>query len=190
MRWLTPHALGVLNQRRSRVPRQVEPDARRAGQVHQRRSLDYAYTSLAIDLEERMASRLGVELRHPLRAPSIVRFAVATPERLRVRGLVTKFLHVEAMQGSLPGKVLRRRGKAEFSGVFRTQRERFGASPDRQFAERTGGWIVPEEFDRLLRDGRNQSTQIDRRTPVNSSYVLWNFLACELLIDRRSNLPQ
>jgi asparagine synthase (glutamine-hydrolysing) len=118
--WLTDDLQQLLTQRRS-AHRPVLCPLRHPGQAAQLLSLDDSYTAWAIETEERMAARIGMELRHPLRAPALVEFSFAMPARLLVRGRLNKYLHVRAIQGLLPEKITTRTSKAEFSVVSRSQ---------------------------------------------------------------------
>ena len=88
----------------------------------QRDLLDMLHSAQGAQIMERMdrqAAHAGLEMRHPLGDPRVVQLAFSTPERLRLRGDRSKFLHVQAMQGLMPPAVLERQTKAEFSIVFR-----------------------------------------------------------------------
>ena len=53
-----------------------------------------------------------------MRDHRFVQFAFLTPERLRLRGNVSKFIHRQALRDLLPDLVRERTDKAEFSLVF------------------------------------------------------------------------
>ena len=73
---------------------------------------------LAMEMGERLYAQAGLEVRQPFWNARIVQFALATPERSRLRGGQDKWLHRQAMKGLLPETVLQRSDKAEFSVTF------------------------------------------------------------------------
>jgi asparagine synthase (glutamine-hydrolysing) len=68
-----------------------------------------------VELDERSAAALGVELRHPLYDRRIVEFGLGLPDDLRWRGARMKWIVREAMRGLLPPALAERYTKAEFS---------------------------------------------------------------------------
>ena len=72
----------------------------------------------ALELEERMASGVGIELRRPFFCREMVQFTFSTPERWRRRGRINKYLHRMALRGLLPETVRQRQSKAEFSITY------------------------------------------------------------------------
>jgi len=70
------------------------------------------------EIEERAASRLGFERRHPFQDQRLVEFAFALPEEQRRRQGWIKYILRTAMQDYLPETVQQRWDKAEFSDVF------------------------------------------------------------------------
>lgn len=87
---------------------------------------DFARVSLLADLEdgtfpwtleldERSAAALGVELRHPLYDRRLVEFGLGLPDDQRWRGARMKWIVREAMRGLLPPALGERYTKAEFS---------------------------------------------------------------------------
>ena len=80
--------------------------------------LNDAYQRLANEMNERLYAQAGLEMRQPFWNARIVEFALATPERSRLRGQEDKWLHRRAMKGLLPENVLQRSSKAEFSVTF------------------------------------------------------------------------
>ena len=103
----------------------------RLGQSHQLACLYDAYQMLAIEMAERLYAQVGLEMRQPFWNARMVEFALATPERSRLRGNEDKWLHRRAMQGLLPEDVLRRSSKAEFSVTFSRYLTDLGPASDR-----------------------------------------------------------
>jgi asparagine synthase (glutamine-hydrolysing) len=116
--WLSPAMRQALEARRKRY-HQPSPPVRSPCQHDLRDMLYSARGSQIMERVDRQAAHAGLEMRHPLGDPRIVQFAFSSPERLRLRGDRTKYLHVQAMQGLMPTSILERRTKAEFSVVFR-----------------------------------------------------------------------
>lgn len=58
--------------------------------------------------------------------PALIQFAFSTPERLRLRGDTSKFIHVNALRALVPAKVLDRKTKSEFSIVMRQPLDQLG----------------------------------------------------------------
>jgi asparagine synthase (glutamine-hydrolysing) len=117
--WLTPSMRHLIRQRRAQYVAAPSEKIRRVGQRSQLNMLAGAYSMLAREMEERLSSHTGLELRRPFWDARIVQFAFATPERLRVQGRMTKTLHRQAMFGLLPDQVLTRETKADFMVTFR-----------------------------------------------------------------------
>ena len=79
---------------------------------------------------------------------SFIEFSATTPERLRLRGGVSKWIHRKAMQEVMPELIVNRRSKAEFSAAWhaiggaltewvrRQLESNFPATLDRQGSER------------------------------------------------------
>lgn len=103
-------------------------------------SLRNGWTSFFLESGERGASESGVEPRHPLLDPAIVRFALALPERQRRRGRTIKY--VLRKSARLPEPVDTRLTKSDFGHLMLQAFEILGG---RRFFERlqTGecGWV-------------------------------------------------
>jgi len=99
---------------------------------------------------DRQATRSGLEMRHPLGDARIVQFAFSTPERLRLRGDRSKYLHVQAMQGLMPQAVLERRTKAEFSVVFHRHLDGMQERLTRTLPREHPDWLDEGGMRRLL----------------------------------------
>jgi asparagine synthase (glutamine-hydrolysing) len=115
---LAPLLGQAIEQRRANPPTGTSLTAR-SGQSAQLAMLAGSYSAFAREAEERMAARLGLELRCPFMDSRIVQFAFSTAERLRSRGHLAKLVHRRALAGLLPKGVLGRSGKANFSVTLR-----------------------------------------------------------------------
>lgn len=82
----------------------------------------------SLEMEERAASRYGVEERHPLCDRRLVEFALSLPEDQRWRGAEYKFILRRGLRGRLPDSVRQRADKAEFSPVVRRSLEAAGGA--------------------------------------------------------------
>ena len=116
--WLAEPMRARIQARQQVYRRLLSSKVQRVGQSHQLACLYDAYQMLAIEMAERHYAQVGLEMRQPFWNARMVEFALATPERSRLRGNQDKWLHRRAMQGLLPDDVLRRSSKAEFSVTF------------------------------------------------------------------------
>ena len=137
--------------RKSSVKRRkpLSPELKRRGQSIQMAILEAAYDALARELEERLSSSLQLELRKPFFNEKIVQFAFSTPERLRLRGNTTKWLHRQAMKGLLPDIILNRNSKADFMVAFRRTLDSAKATLSSEIMPRSGTWIQPERATKM-----------------------------------------
>jgi asparagine synthase (glutamine-hydrolysing) len=110
-----------------------------------------------IDRFEREGARASVELRHPYWTPRFMQFALSTPERLRCRGKVTKYIHVRAMQNLMSPAVLARRDKAEFSTVFHRHLKPLRHALTETIPHRRPGWLAEDGMARLYREYQEDS---------------------------------
>jgi asparagine synthase (glutamine-hydrolysing) len=97
------------------------PADRLAAAKHQK--FGHPYFTMQYDVTARQMANLGIEMRFPMHQRSFIEFSTTTPEHIRQRGGVRKFIHREAMRGILPDSIVRRRGKAEFSQAYFQQAE-------------------------------------------------------------------
>jgi asparagine synthase (glutamine-hydrolysing) len=116
--WLTPPMMRRLSERRERSRFSVGRGQATVSQHRQMRMLVNPFMAHARDLEEGMAAEAGIELRRPYYHRTLVEFAFAAPEWLRMRGRIDKYLHRLAMEGYLPEYVRTRETKAEFVITF------------------------------------------------------------------------
>ena len=147
--WLSPKMRHAIRQRRE----QFAPSPPRVRTFGQRELLDTLHNAFTAQVQERL-ERLGaharLEMRHPLGDPRLAQFAFATPERLRLRGNRTKYLHVAAMRGRMPQVILDRRTKAEFSIVFRSALDSMQAHIDETLPRERSEWLAPEGVRRIF----------------------------------------
>ena len=174
--WLSPQIRQIAARRRKKLT--VSYDGVHFGAAGQRRQyglvLD-AYAVLARELEERLAARLGMELRKPFWNTAMVQFAFSTPERLRRQGEVHRVLHRRAMVGLLPAIVLDRKNQAEFSTVFiRHAYEIRQSMSEEATRQRRRGWVLPKQMEQ-------QYTQFADRSNGDPAWLVWNLFGCSVL---------
>jgi asparagine synthase (glutamine-hydrolysing) len=99
------------------------------------------------ELEDRAASRAGVEQRNPFYDRRIIEFAFALPEEQRSRGGGTKYVLRRAVAGLLPDAVRMRRDKAEFSELYVDAIQGWAQLVTPHLVSR--GWIVPGALERM-----------------------------------------
>ncbi|MDP3673046.1 MAG: asparagine synthase-related protein [Telluria sp.] len=113
--WLSAAMTQRLRERRPAL-------AGRAGiseaQVHQLELLEHPFILFGREMSERQAALVGVERRQPFWSRAIIEAAFATPDRLRRRMGIDKWLHRTAMAQLLPDAVVGRTDKADFLSVF------------------------------------------------------------------------
>ena len=125
-------------------------EVRRVGQRQQLACLYDAYQMLAIEMAERLYAQAGLEMRQPFWNARMVEFALATPERSRLRGKEDKWLHRRAMQGLLPEDVLRRSSKAEFSVTFSRYWTELAPHMTETVLARRRDWVKPQPVRSML----------------------------------------
>ena len=126
----------------------------RLGQRYQWMYLSDAYGALARELNERRASRMGLEWRQPFWDRAIVQTAFSTPEQVRLRS-ENKWLHRRALTGFLPESVLRRSNKAEFSVTFARNWDDLSRLAEGHLFATRHDWIDVNEFTGLMRSAFN-----------------------------------
>ncbi|MFZ1575499.1 MAG: asparagine synthase-related protein [Chromatiaceae bacterium] len=117
--WLKPPMERVIRQRRDQHNRSRTERKRRGGPREQEPVLSDGYLAHALELEERLAASVGIELRRPFFDSNFVQLACSIPDRFKLRGRIDKYLHRKAMTGRLPETIIMRETKAEFSITLR-----------------------------------------------------------------------
>lgn len=174
--WLaSPLAAEAMRRRVLHASRQRQETPRRS-QRWQLDTLMDAYSAVAREMEERSASRIGLELRLPLFDHRIVEFAFSTPERLRSIGRSMKHLHRRALAGLLPPLVLSRQTKADFMVVFRNQLDRLEGELRTEIRGRRGGWVRPDRAAYLVDHRR------DSDVAGWAEWWLWALVGCDALV--------
>lgn len=173
--WLSPHLQRVLDERRDRLKIVVPQPLARRGQHIQTLILEDAYEAAGREFEDRLNSSLQLELRRPFFNHAIIQFSFSTPERLRSRGRLTKWLHRQAMRGLLPDKVLDRTTKADFMVAFHRYLENLGHELAVEVVPRRAAW---------LKTGRAMEI-VEHYHDVNytgwAEWWLWSLIGCDAL---------
>ena len=127
-------------------------------------------------MNERLYAQAGLEMRQPFWNVRIVEFALATPERSRLRGQEDKWLHRRAMKGLLPEHVLQRNSKAEFSVAFARYWADLGPHLTGSLLSRRRGWVNPQAIRSMLK-GCSQPNSSD--WPRMALWVLWSLFGLD-----------
>jgi asparagine synthase (glutamine-hydrolysing) len=149
--WLSPAIRETIEQRRKQFGPSHTPRVHSIGQRELLDMLYCAFSSQVMDQIEHTSAQAGLETRHPFSDPRIVQHAFSTPERLRLRGDQTKYIHVQAMQGLMPQTVLDRKSKAEFSIVFRSHLDGMKDILTDNLPRERPDWVTHEGIARLYR---------------------------------------
>lgn len=189
--WMSPKLRRLLQQRPGSRPGPEHPNhPRRMRQLKQHAMLDDAFIALSLELEERLAASLGLELRHPMRDPRLIQFAVATPERLRRRGSTNKWLHRRAIRQWLPTSVLERTDKADFSTVFRCNLEQLHPKSGPQAYEQIQAWVDAAGMHNLIGEYYTALGSATSSSAGKAQWILWNIFACHALMQTRQQPAQ
>jgi asparagine synthase (glutamine-hydrolysing) len=175
--WLSPRLRALAEQRRQRHnAKESWPVSRsRAGQLPMLNNIYYPFGVLIMEQVERFGAHLGVELRSPMRSRKYIEFAFATPERLRLRGNRTKFIHTQALYGILPQKICERSDKADFGYTFRSNLALTATMFEELLSEIREDWVDKDELSRLYKI--HQSRPFDDWT----NWILWNAIVSSMI---------
>ena len=170
--WLSPAMKEAIGHNRARSSSLHNLQFRSHGQRQLLWQLYDAFTAQIMERVERDGAYSGIEIRHPLNDPKLVQYAFSTPEKLRLRGDRSKYIHVQALQGLMPQSILERKSKADFSLVIRQDIDKMrGALMETLFPERAS-WLDPDGIAQLLRfyHDKPQATW-----PI---WILWGIFGC------------
>ena len=170
--WLSPTMKEAISRRRALAH---SLHSRDVGSHGQRVLLSYlydAFTAQVTERAEREAAHSGIEIRHPLNDHKLVQYAFSTPERLRLRGDRSKYIHTQALQGLMPQAILDRKSKADFSIVIRNDIDHMrGTLTANPFTD-SARWLDPEGVARLFRFYQ------DNPQTLWPMWVLWGIYGC------------
>ncbi|NMQ18984.1 hypothetical protein E4P82_07040 [Candidatus Competibacter phosphatis] len=173
--WLTPPMRRVIRQRRDQYTRSNIGRKRGIEKGEQELAFLDTYLTHALELEERMAASMGIELRRPFFDLNLVQFAYRTPEHLKLRGRIDKYLHRKAMMGLLPQTLLLRETKAEFSITFRWYLSELKDVLTQDTSFRTWDWVDPDKVAELHNLGDHL---LHSNMPAR---MLWTLFGCKAL---------
>ncbi len=115
-------------------------------------------------------------MRHPLGTAQFVQYAFSTPERLRLRGNRTKFIHVQALQGIIPQALLERKNKAVFNIVFRSYLDVMEKAFTEILPMQRSTWVTPDGMRKLFQVYQSGP---DLGWPL---WILWDIFGCDKLL--------
>lgn len=87
-------------------------------QLYKVRKHGFPFNVLCLEMMARLTARTGTEYRAPFMARQFIEFSCETPEWIRLRGGVAKYIHRLALADVLPPEVVQRRDKAIFDPTF------------------------------------------------------------------------
>ncbi|SIT58923.1 putative Asparagine synthase [Mesorhizobium prunaredense] len=172
--WLSPRMEEVIRLRRERI---LPPHHRRVRSVGQRtllETLNDAFGAQVAEDLECLGAHCGSEMRYPLHDPKLVHYAFSLPERMRLRGDRTKYIHVQALKNVLPEMILERKSKAEFSIVFREHLDRMQAILTETIPHERNAWVDRDGMARLFRAYR------DNPQAGSPLWILWGLYGCHV----------
>ncbi len=181
--WLTPALKTALRERLDKNTDFCAPKMKRVSQREHMLTLLSPFTMHALELEERMASGAGIELRRPFFSRELVQFTFSTPERWRRRGRIDKYVHRMALRGLLPETVRQRQSKAEFSITYLWYLSQLEELLGRKPLGHLGTWVDARHLPRLVLPSRGETT--GRRTV--RLRMMWSLLGCAAADTRREN---
>ncbi len=170
--WLSPTLKAILRERLDKNNKLSKSKVKRVSQRGHMLTLSGAYPMHALELEERMASGVGIELRRPFFCREMVQFTFSTPERWRRRGRINKYLHRMTLDGLLPEYVRQRRSKAEFSITYIW----YLSQLQELFANLNGynAWIDVDYFSRMVLPFTAETTG-ERAVSLE---MMWRLFGC------------
>lgn len=175
--WLSPHMRKLIEDRREQS--ELDSGEKAAWRHTLYRPLEDALLSTVIEEAERLAAGIGIEERHPMRTAPFVEFAFSIPERLRLRGERSKYIHAKAMHGLLPNTILKRRDKADFSIVFSEHLNRLEATLTDALPKMHSDWLDRNGMVELVKEYHRKG---DTGHPM---WRLWSIYAtCSFATER------
>lgn len=175
--WLTPTQKARILKRRQAHNRVLQRQpVRLAGQWELLDIFSAGFRDIAREEDERLNAAFGLEARRPLDTSEFVQFAFSTPERLRLRGDSSKYIHRQALQGLMPQAILERQNKAEFSTVFRGYMDQLQHELTSGIPARHTDWVTSEGMTQLF---EIYSDKPHIGWPI---WVLWSIYGCDNLL--------
>lgn len=88
------------------------------GPHYKQMKAEYPFLQLLFDQLSQHQATVGIEQRQPMLSRRFIEFSCNTPEYIRLRGGVRRWVHREALRELMPDRVLNRSDKAAFSFAF------------------------------------------------------------------------
>ena len=174
--WLSSDMRRQILQQRAKVGTSLMVRARRFGQRACDQRLVSPYNTIACEMEERMCSSEGLDLRRPLQHPAVVQFSFSIPLRLKLRGRLDKYTHRKAMAEFLPRPVSDRETKAEFSVVFDRHLPEMKDILTDRITRRRREWVERRQVELLYQRYERRKDQ------VWGEGMLWALFGCDALV--------
>jgi asparagine synthase (glutamine-hydrolysing) len=153
--WLAPRMRALATNRCRRHSRTRNISRAKLGRQALSETLNDAFGDNIMENVERLAARSGLEIRYPMRTRQFVQFAFSTPERLRLRGRRSKYIHLKALDELLPSAISRREDKAGFLVIFRDYLDLNQTVLEESLPRERRDWFEAEGVARLMQVYRN-----------------------------------
>jgi asparagine synthase (glutamine-hydrolysing) len=178
--WLAPDMLELLEQRRAARDRKQFTSIRNPAQRSMYMVMTDPFAIIVWDQFSRHSARIGYEIRTPMYARKFIEFAFSTPERIRLRGNIPKYIHIAALAGLLPEVVANRKTKAEFSFPFNRHLLAKGGLLTHAVQGNGSGFLNPKCV------GELQDRYRGDRTQGRETWALWSMFEIEGLFGPKS----
>ena len=173
--WLSRDLCELLAERRALASLRNSEQPSREGLRALLARLNNPFAAYLKESGDRDAAWFGVEARSPMQRRAFVELALATPDHMRLRGGVNKYLHVKALAGILPPRIATRRGKADFSFVFQQYLDEMQEVLTRTLPHERPDLVDAAGMTRLYETYRAGAAQ------GAPNWELWGVLACRTL---------
>ena len=130
----------------------------------------------ARESEEKMAALSGLELRWPFFNLQLAQFAFSSPDRIRQRGRINKFVHRHAMNGLLPPMILGRESKADFMITYRRYLLGMESQFTTEIPSRQKDWVSSSRIVDMYKQ-----TQKGLTPDGLPEWQLWGLFGCDAL---------
>jgi asparagine synthase (glutamine-hydrolysing) len=174
--WLSSQMFDILVERRSMMVQSHTDRPSRIGQLALLWRLNAVFAAQMKERIDRSGAQFGLELRAPMHRRKYVEWAFGTPERMRQRGGVRKFIHVQALAGLLPATVVYRSNKAHFDFMFRHRLDRMRRQLVEMIPQEQPDWVTAEGMARLYQ------AYSERSLAGAPMWELWAVFACYCLL--------
>lgn len=181
--WIPADMEELLRDRRQQSYRRHDEWRREsAPYAYLRATLDDPFTAYAHEFSSRLAARIGYERRSPMNARAFIEFAFAVNSDQRLRGLTAKVVHIRAMDGLLPPRVLDRSEKVDFAHPFERLLDNIAGRGVSAMPQRSMELIGAEILELL------QDRYADRGEAFQPRDELWSLVNLGWVIDREIGL--